>query len=196
MRSASLYIKYRTPIEPGEHQRSTHILAHPINSRTLKAIIATYSTATLLLAWYLIFIAKAAEDAADNDRIGPSVIWHFLEGYLGLIWRYFLLIPLTLLQYLPQILTTAALHTRGNISLVSLSLQITVFVVLGICQGLRLGALVHANPLPDRTWNHFYFQVGYMWMNYLGAVLGQIALFIVCIYVDRNRLGARGQLRL
>jgi hypothetical protein len=174
----------------------THILAHPISSRALKAIIATYSITTLLLAWYLIFIAKATEDAVDDDRIGASIIWHFLEGCLGLIWRYFLLIPLTLLQYLPQILTTLALHTRGSISLVSLGLQIIVFVVLGICQGLRLGVLVRANPLPDRTWNHFYFQVGYMWMNYFGAVLGQIALFIACIYVDRNKLGAGGQLRL
>ena len=75
----------------------TRILAHPISSQALKAIIATYSITTLLLAWYLIFIAKAIEDAVDDDRIGPSIIWHFLEGCLGLIWRYFLLIPLTLL---------------------------------------------------------------------------------------------------
>lgn len=174
----------------------TGILARPINSRTLKAIIATYSITTLLLAWSLIFIAKAADDASDEDRIGPSIMWIGLEQFFAWIWRLFLLVPLTLLQYLPQILTTLSLHTRGSISLLSLGLQIIAFVVLGICQGLRTGAVVRADPMPDRTWHRFYWQVGYMWMNYLGAVLGQIALFIVCIYVDRNSLGAGGYLRL
>ncbi|KUJ12747.1 uncharacterized protein LY89DRAFT_737665 [Mollisia scopiformis] len=194
--TASLYIKYRTTIESSEFQRSTGILAHPISSGALKVIIATYSITTLLCAWHLIFNAQAADDAVeDHGNIGPAIIWMLIKGWTGLIWRTCLLIPLTLLQYLPQILTTLALHARGNINLVSLGLQIIVFVVLGICQGLRLGALIHTFPSPDRTWVQFYFKFGYMWMNYLGAALGQIALFIVCIHVDRGRLRVGGQLR-
>lgn len=166
----------------------TQILANPISSQVLKVIITSYSITTLLLAWYLLFIAKPTDDAVDDGNIGFTIMWRFLEACLGLIWRSFLLIPLTLLRYLPQIIITLALHTGGSISPISLGLQIIDFVVLGICQGLRLGALERVNL--DRTWSEFYSQVGYMLMNYLGAVLGQISLFIVCIYVDRSRLGA------
>lgn len=170
------------------------ILSHAISSPVLKAVIATYSITTLLLAWYLIFVAKEAEDAVDEENIGPMLYWHFLQMCSGYLWRCLLLIPLILFQYLPQILTTLALRTRGSISLVSLGLQILVFVVLGICQGLRLSSII--NPSPNRDWRDFYAKFGYMWMNYLISVLGQVALFIVCIYVDKERLGPRSQIRL
>jgi hypothetical protein len=50
---------------------------------------------------------------------------------------------------------------------------------------------------PSEKWISFYLSGAFVWMNYLVAALGQIALFIVCLYVDRNELaGKEHQLKL
>jgi hypothetical protein len=153
----------------------------------LKAVIATYSITTLLSAGYLRFVTKSVQEGADDRLTGEWFYWLIAIFSLGTFWTYFLVL-LTLVQYLPQILTTAALRARYNISLVSLGLQILTFVVLGIFQGLRL----RVDRPPSESWISFYLSGSFVWMNYLVAALGQIALFIFCLYVDRNKLAGKG----
>jgi hypothetical protein len=152
-----------------------------------------------LIAGCILYRSKPVQDDdSDDGNVGEFIIWLLAMAYLSTFWA-FLLIPLMFLQYLPQILTTVALQSRENISLVSLSLQIFVFVVLGTSQGFRFRAQFGTELMSNTSWSVAYFSLGNLWINYIVAALGQIALLIVCLYVDRKKVGAQGsqgQLRL
>jgi hypothetical protein len=93
-------------------------------------------------------------------------------------------IPLVLLQYVPQVITTLSLHTRGSVSIISLALQIVMFVILGVAQFLRVGIPTFGSP-PHRhgVWQS-YFDYIHMSLNYIVAAVGQLVLFVVCLIVD------------
>lgn len=97
-------------------------------------------------------------------------------------------IPLVLLQYVPQIITTLSLGTRGSISIISLALQIPVFIVVGVAQFLRVGIPTFGSPPHRRGLVLSYFDYSHMSLNFIIAAVGQVALMIVCLIVDWGHL--------
>jgi hypothetical protein len=67
---------------------------------------------------------------------------------------------------------------------------------LGVLQALRLGIPPMERSQPARTPLQLYFEVGHLSLNYIVAAFGQLALLIVCFYVDWEQLGRKGVLRL
>jgi hypothetical protein len=90
-------------------------------------------------------------------------------------------IPLVLLQYVPQILTTLSLRTPGSVSILSLALQIVVFVISGVAQFLRFGIQTFGSSPLNAGLFQSYFAHLHMSLNYILTAVGQLILLVVLV---------------
>jgi len=176
-----IYLKYRSDSPPQSYDRplpTTGIISTPISSTKLKVIIGTYTFLMLPVALAILWRPDYVEDNFELD------IW--LTMWAMTFHRLFAVasIPLVLLQYVPQVITTLGLHTRGNISIISLALQVVMFVVLGIAQFFRVGIPLYGSPQHRHPPIQSYFDYVHMSLNYVITAVGQLVLLIVCLVVD------------
>jgi hypothetical protein len=193
--SVIIYLKYRSDSPPLSYDRplpSTGIISKPISSTKLKVIIATYTFLMIPIALAVLWRPSYVDDDFELDMcLTISAMW-----FHGLF--VMASVPLMLLQYVPQIITTLDLHTRGSLSIISLALQIVIFVILGVAQFLRIGIPTFGSP-PHRhgIWQS-YFEYVHMSLNYIVAAVGQVVLLIACLIVDWGHIrdGSGGSVKL
>jgi hypothetical protein len=174
--SVVLYLKYRSDSPP---------FARPGSSTKLKSTIICYSLLFLPISLVILWIPGIVQ-----DNFGSIIILIALSFlFYGLVVIGAMLFAL--FQYVPPILTTVSLHTRGSISTIYLVLQIVMFVLLAVAQSLRFGDLTFRSSPYGPGLFEFYFVYGHMSLNYLLTALGQLALLVVCLIVDWGRLSGR-----
>lgn len=185
-KSVIIFIKYRNDSPDSapsydQPQPKTGITTHPLSSSRLRIIIATYAIVILPASLAVVWRPDLVEDNFELDMwLTIAAIWFHFTWTLAAV-------PLVLLQYVPQILNTLSLRTRGSISIVSLALQIVVFVVLGVAQFLRLGIPTFGSPPHRHGLFASYFDYVHVSLNYVVTAVGQLVLLVVCVVVDRGR---------
>ena len=75
-------------------------------------------------------------------------------------------------------------RVKGSVSILSLALQIIIYVALGISQAMRLGIPHRILEILPATWMEPFFMVGHASVNFLIAALGLVVLFVECLYVE------------
>ncbi|KAH8816525.1 hypothetical protein F5884DRAFT_776548 [Xylogone sp. PMI_703] len=176
-----IYLKHRNDSPPLSYDHplpSTGITPRPISSAKLKVIVSTYSIIVLPISLAVLWRPNLVEDNFELD-IWLTMLAAWFHGLfvLGTI-------PLVLLQYVPQILTTLSLHTRGTISIISLALQVGMFVILGVVQFLRIGVPTYGSPPHRHGVVQSYFDYAHISLPYIVTAIWQLVLLILCIIID------------
>jgi hypothetical protein len=146
-----------------------------ISSRKMVTIAVTWNI--VLLSVVLPLLLTPEEEEPSN--IGAGLVRGLIE-----ILVHFILIAtsaiLAIFQFLPQIRRLISMRTSGNLSMVSLSLQIPVLLLLAVFQVLPM------QPYDKWIipWWGWFMQVGNVSVNYVFTALGEMVLLGLYLYFE------------